>query len=193
MTVARPTRRVLILSPYPDEITKAVIAAGDFPVVSNDDCRGVDLTGFDLIVSFGYRYIIKDPILSAFAGRILNLHVSFLPWGRGADPNFWAWRDGEPHGVTLHLIDAGVDTGPVVAQRIVSMTADETLATSYAKLRRGAETLFAEAWPIIDLLISETARQPTGGSHHYAREAKPIIAALPSGYDTPVAQIRNAV
>lgn len=50
----------------------------------------------------------------------MNLHISYLPWNKGADPNFWSCIDGTPAGVTLHHIDAGVDTGDIIAQALMS-------------------------------------------------------------------------
>jgi methionyl-tRNA formyltransferase len=187
-------RTVLLLSPYPEKLLEPIKAAGDCIKVSNDDWRTISgKEDFDFIVSYGYRHIIKDPFLAKYAGRILNLHISYLPWGRGADPNFWAWRDDEPHGVTLHLVDAGVDTGPIIRRRLVSMSPTDTLSTSYAKLRQAAEELFAQEWPMIEWGIGGAVPQPNGGSHHFAREAKPLISVLPLGYDTKCKLIQKSI
>ncbi|ANE35179.1 formyltransferase domain-containing protein [Campylobacter iguaniorum] len=42
---------------------------------------------FDFLISYGYRYIIKENILSLFGDNAINLHISYLPWNKGADPN----------------------------------------------------------------------------------------------------------
>ena len=54
-----------------------------------------------------------------------------------------------PAGVTIHYIDAGVDTGDVIAQREVALADDDTLATAYAKLQDAMAALFREQWPAI--------------------------------------------
>ena len=46
---------------------------------------------FDFIISFGYRHIIKFDIIKFFKNRIINLHVSYLPFGRGSHPIFWSF------------------------------------------------------------------------------------------------------
>ena len=42
---------------------------------------------FDFMISFGYRYIVSKKILDYFKGKAINLHISYLPWNKGADPN----------------------------------------------------------------------------------------------------------
>src|SRR5690606_4616175 len=104
-----------------------------------------DLSMFDLVVSFGYRHIIKQHVLETSRRPCLNLHMSYLPYNRGAHPNCWSWMDGTPSGVTIHEIDSGLDTGPIVAQahaRIddTGMTFRQTYALLFAKL----EALFID-------------------------------------------------
>ena len=48
---------------------------------------------FDLIISFGYKKIIKSDILRKIKRPILNLHMSYLPFNKGAHPNFWGFHD----------------------------------------------------------------------------------------------------
>jgi methionyl-tRNA formyltransferase len=176
-------RKVLVLSPYPEGLLPAIAATGD-------RAEGAEVIAGrpDWVVMFGHRHIIREPWLSALPGHLVNLHISYLPWGRGADPNLWAWVDGEPHGVTLHHVDAGLDTGDIIAQRRVTMDQGETLASSYQRLRKAAEVLFAEAWP--DLRNGYAARtpQPKGqGSCHRLADREAVH--LPQGWDTPTAYL----
>ena len=146
-------------------------------------CEAPPLPDADWLVSYGYRHIIDAATLARY--RAVNLHVSYLPWNRGADPNFWAWRDGTPHGVTLHVIDEGIDTGPLIAQRLVDMTDHETLRTSYAKLKAEAEEMFYATWPLIRLGYWGywPTPQPEGGSFHRVGE----MPAL--SWDTPCSEL----
>ena len=66
---------------------------------------------FEFIISYGYRHIISINIIRFMGNKIINLHVSFLPYNRGADPNFWSFIEKSPKGVSIHLIDKGIDTG----------------------------------------------------------------------------------
>ena len=71
----------------------------------------------DFIVSYGYRYILPYEVLRHFSGRAINLHISLLPYNRGADPNFWSFVDNTPKGVSIHYMDTGLDTGKVITQK----------------------------------------------------------------------------
>src|SRR6185312_10369836 len=76
----------------------------------------------------------------------LNVHPSLLPAHRGPDPLFWIFHDGdETGGVTIHLMDEGFDTGPIVLQENVALSDDTTEAVlDLVCARRGGE-LLAEA------------------------------------------------
>lgn len=125
-----------------------------------------DLSGFDHVVSFGYRHILRADVLGTARRPIMNLHISFLPYNRGAQPNFWAWVEGTPHGVTLHEIAAGVDTGPILAQRRVDFGDDRiTLRDSQARLIAEIEALFEEVLP--DWLAGRLAATPQVGKGTY--------------------------
>jgi hypothetical protein len=126
-----------------------------------------DLSGADANIAFGYRHIIPEAVLRTAARPVLNLHIAYLPYNRGAHPNFWALYENTPSGVTIHEIDAGIDTGPVCFQRYVNFApAENTLAQTHARLVRELEQLFVEN---IDALLSGdySARPQRGiGSFH---------------------------
>jgi hypothetical protein len=71
----------------------------------------------DLVVAYGPS-LIRDPLLSAYAGRFLNVHLGLSPYYRGSGTNFWPLVNGEPEyvGATFMHLDAGVDTGPILHQ-----------------------------------------------------------------------------
>ena len=87
-------------------------------VVEHSTEKMVNASEFDLIISFGYKYIIPNEIIVASC-PIVNLHISYLPFNRGSHPNFWSHFDDTPSGVTIHLIDEGIDTGPYLFQKRV--------------------------------------------------------------------------
>ena len=104
-----------------------------------------DLSTFDLCVSFGYKFILPAAVLAATARPVLNLHISYLPHNRGYHPNFWSHVESTPAGVTIHEIDAGIDTGPIVFQRrIVFPETLTTFADTYRFLIENIETLFID-------------------------------------------------
>lgn len=70
----------------------------------------------DVVLVFGTG-ILREPFLSAFAGRILNIHLGLSPYYRGSGTNFWPLVNREPEyvGATIHYLDAGIDTGAILA------------------------------------------------------------------------------
>ena len=70
----------------------------------------------DVVLVFGTG-ILREPLLSAFDGRIINIHLGLSPYYRGAGTNFWPLVNREPEyvGATIHYLDAGIDTGPMLA------------------------------------------------------------------------------
>ncbi|MGH9346749.1 MAG: formyl transferase [Vicinamibacterales bacterium] len=70
----------------------------------------------DAVLVFGTG-LLKQPLIDTFPGRILNMHLGLSPYYRGAGTNFWPLVNGEPEycGATIHFLDIGVDTGPIIA------------------------------------------------------------------------------
>ena len=70
----------------------------------------------DVVLVFGTG-ILREPLLSVFEGRIINIHLGLSPFYRGAGTNFWPLVNREPEyvGATIHYLDAGIDTGPILA------------------------------------------------------------------------------
>jgi len=101
--------------------------------------------GYDLVVTFGYRYILRKEIIDGAGVPIVNLRISYLPWNRGAHPNFWSFFDCTPSFVSIHLLDAGVDTGPIIFQKYVNFSeAELTFSHTYSRLIVEIEQLFRE-------------------------------------------------
>ena len=99
--------------------------------------------GYDLVISYGYKHILKKEVIESSRAPIINLHISYLPWNRGAHPNFWSFFDCTPSGVSIHLIDEGIDSGPIIYQRYVNFNHDEnTFSKTYKRLRIEIEDLF---------------------------------------------------
>jgi hypothetical protein len=70
----------------------------------------------DVVLVFGTG-LLSPAVIAAFPGRILNIHLGLSPYYRGAGTNFWPLVNREPEycGATIHFLDAGIDTGPIVA------------------------------------------------------------------------------
>lgn len=81
----------------------------------------------DLVVSAGFMKILGPEFLNRFGGRIMNTHPALLPAFPGPHPVADALAHGvRVSGATVHLVDAGVDSGPILAQRAVEVLPDDT-------------------------------------------------------------------
>ena len=84
--------------------------------------------GVELVVLAGYMHLLTGPFLGRFPGRVVTVHPSLLPQFPGAHPIEDALAAGvETTGVTVHLVDEGLDTGPVLRQEEVSVEPRDTL------------------------------------------------------------------
>lgn len=106
--------------------------------------KNINLAGYDLVISYGYPFIIQNREIQTSKRPIINLHIAFLPYNRGAHPNFWSHFENTPSGVSIHEIDEGVDTGPIIFQKEIIFDENETLMSSYNRLRGEIEDLFKQ-------------------------------------------------
>jgi methionyl-tRNA formyltransferase len=181
---------ILLLSPRPEALAPAILAAGDSFSASNEDWRAIDPASFDWVVSYNYLRVIKEPWLSLFPGRMINIHISMLPWNRGKSPNLFSWLHGTPKGVSIHEIDKGIDTGDILCQARADLSERETLRTSYDKLQIIAAALFAENWNAIRVGKTTRTKQLSGSGDYNSQAAfLECFRHFPLGYDTPVAEV----
>ena len=118
-----------------------------------NELRGIEK--FDLIISFGFRKIIKSDILKKIKRPIINLHMSYLPFNRGSHPNFWSFHDDTKKGVTIHEIDNNLDTGPIIFKKEIKFNIKKdkniTFKKTYNILFSELEKLFMENYKSIIL------------------------------------------
>ena len=100
---------------------------------------------FDLVISFGYRYIIDKKVLKNNKCLFINLHLSYLPYNKGSHPNFWSFFENTPSGVTIHEINEEVDSGDIIFQKFVNFNKNQTtFKQTYNHLILEIENLFKE-------------------------------------------------
>jgi methionyl-tRNA formyltransferase len=162
------------------------------PTLDPIDGAFLDRHGVEFLVSHGYRHVLRPPVLDRFPRRAVNLHISYLPWNRGADPNLWSFIDNTPKGVSIHYLDAGIDTGDLIAQKAVEFGAGETLRTSYVRLQDEIAQLLAVHWGRIRDGSCDAVHQVGTGSFHRTSDREKIAHLLSLGWDTPVAQVEQA-
>lgn len=118
----------------------------------------------EFLLSVLFAYLIPPEWLELATRLALNLHPGLLPFNRGACPNVWPLVDGSPAGTTLHVMDAEIDTGPILAQREVPTFPEDTALTLYRRLEVASMHLLEECWPSIGSL--EPRPQTPGGDFH---------------------------
>jgi phosphoribosylglycinamide formyltransferase-1 len=135
------------------------IRLGDYPDRETWDAAITDATAAhdpDLIVSAGFMKILGPQFLSRFMGHILNTHPALLP----AFPGAHAVPDALEYGVkvtgcSVHLVDAGTDTGPILAQEAVPVLDDDDVATLHERIK------VVERQLLVDVLAAVATRGVT--------------------------------
>lgn len=185
--------QILFLGPIASPMLSYLESVEDKVIATMEpiDAKFLQVHAPDFIVSYGYRHILKKDVLARYPNRAINLHVSFLPWNRGADPNFWSFVEDTPKGVTIHYLDEGIDTGDIIIQKKVTFISNETLETSYDKLQEEIQELFREHWPQIRLGRCPRIKQEGLGSFHYSKDKNTLTHLLIQRWDTPVAVLES--
>ncbi|MBU3829992.1 MAG: phosphoribosylglycinamide formyltransferase [Candidatus Limosilactobacillus merdavium] len=100
----------------------------------------------DFIILAGYLRVVGPTILDHYDHRIVNLHPAWLPEYPGLHSIERAFNDHKKQtGVTVHYIDSGLDSGPIIAQRHVPILADDTVDTLEARVHETEHQLYPEA------------------------------------------------
>ncbi len=87
----------------------------------------IEETGSELIILARYMQVLSDDLSRKYAGRIINIHHSFLPGFKGAKPYHQAWERGvKITGATAHFVTADLDEGPIIEQETVRITHADT-------------------------------------------------------------------
>lgn len=146
------------------------------------------------IVSFNYRHLVPEEVLRLMPGRIINLHTSFLPFNRGSAPNFFSFLEDTPKGVTIHLMDKGLDTGDILCQsELVFDEEQETFASSYDRLLAAVKELFRDNWEKIKTGELTPRRQAGEGTCHRMRELEAIREKYPFTWADRIADFKKAL
>jgi phosphoribosylglycinamide formyltransferase 1 len=144
------------------------IAAASFPLEDFDDRPQRDTAMADwlqehaveLVVCAGYMHLLTPSFLDRFPRRVVNVHPSLLPAYPGTRAIADALEDGaEVTGVTVHVVDEGIDTGPILAQQEVEVEPRSTLV----------ERIHAAEHELLPRLVRELLGAATGGEARCAR------------------------
>ena len=125
-----------------------VVSPGDYATRAEwDEALAAQVASYepDLVLSSGFMRILGAPFLARFGGRTINTHPALLP----AFPGAHGVRDALAYGVkvtgcTVHWVDAGVDTGPIIAQRAVEVGEGETEAELHERIKVAERELLVQ-------------------------------------------------
>ena len=101
--------------------------------------------GVELVVLAGYMRLVKQPLLEAFPHRIINIHPALLPKFPGLESWKQALAAGESKtGCTVHYVDAGMDTGEIIAQSEVPVLPNDTAESLHARIQVAEHQLYPD-------------------------------------------------
>ena len=181
--------KVLILSPYPQEIIKILENNQDNYLIYNEKLKISFLkkNKIEFIISYGYKYLITKDIIDIFKGKIINLHISFLPFNRGCYPNLWSHLEGSPSGVTIHLINEQIDGGEILLQKKVEIDPKKhSFRSSYLILRKEIEILLKSNWKFLKLGEIPGKISINKGSYKNKKDGDEILQLFDEGWDTKI-------
>lgn len=130
----------------------------------------------DFIVQGGCGGILRPPIIAVPKHGILNCHPALLPWIPGSGVVGWSLKRNIPVGATLHYIDAGIDTGPVIERRLLRVPAE---ATTLADLEAAADELTVTMF--VDVTTEQLSRGHVPSGHRQTASPSPMHRWLSPG------------
>jgi len=106
--------------------------------------------GAKVVVLAGFMRLVKSALITRFAGRIVNIHPALLP----AFPGLQSWKQALDYGAkiagcTVHFVDEGMDTGPIILQKAVPILDDDTPETLHARIQVQEHLAYPEALRLI--------------------------------------------
>lgn len=188
--------KILFLGPSDSPVFGWLQRKGE-NIISTEDKITADYLikdGFNFLISYGYRFILRKEILDLFPNKAINMHISYLPYNRGADPNFWSFIEGTPKGVSIHYLDEGVDTGDIIVQKEVSfdLLEVETLASSYQRLQKEIQNLFFQHWDLIKSQKCNRTPQVDRGTTHRVKDKEHLLHLMEKdGWNTKLSALAN--
>jgi len=132
----------------------------------------------DIMILSWWPDIIKPKAINSVKIGWVNLHPSLLPYGRGKHGYFWSIVENTPFGVSIHFISEGIDTGPILFQKRIPVSIEDTGQSLYEKGVTEVIKLFKEKFSdIVNLKFKPVGQDDQIATTHFAREieSKTII------------------
>lgn len=180
---------ILLLGPTPEKLLPCIESRENVVFVYNEaiDAQFVLEKHIGVLVSYNYRFIIRSDVLSSPKVHAVNLHTSLLPFNRGAHPVLWSILEGTPLGVTIHQIDEGLDTGPIIFQKPLGMLdVKMSLRQAYDYVNQELVDFFCTNWPSIITKKFNVRSQQGIGTFHKSAQARDFLTFLENSWDTTI-------
>jgi len=132
------------------DVPNAYLPPGKFrtrlePAVEMELVKLLQDAGAELVVLAGFMRVLKEPMLAAFPRRIINVHPSLLPKFPGIEAWKQALEAGEKTtGCSVHYVDAGIDSGEIIAQRKVPIVPGDTPESLHERIQIAERVLYPE-------------------------------------------------
>ena len=184
--------KVLLLSPSPEKLLPCINSIDDQFILLDTKVnkRFIVDSGINLLISYNYRHIIENEVLQIPGLRALNLHTSLLPFNRGSHPILWAILEGTALGVTIHQIDKGLDTGPIVFQKEIQLfDQNKSLREVYEEINTALINIFCTNWLNLRDGNYITIPQAGPGTYHRSAIGCDFISSLDKSWDTSVKDV----
>ncbi|WP_455655396.1 formyltransferase family protein [Phascolarctobacterium sp.] len=147
-----------------------------------------------MIISYNYQYLIDSECIEMMKNRIINLHISLLPWNKGSNPNFWSFIDDTPKGVSIHIISPKLDQGDIIVQEKINFDENlETLRSSYEKLNVLIQRLFKDNWTIIRDNNYVLFKQEGNGSYHNKNDYLQYLSGKKIDFDENIVSLKARI
>lgn len=189
-------RKILLLTRHESisEILPSLSKFGDVTVLTDDlKIKLPDVkVHFDIGVSFSYAPIIDKIVLDTISFNIVNVHPTFLPFGRGIYPILWSAVLGKPQGASIHQIDGGIDTGPIYARTEVELNEQNTLEQCREILISKAKFLLLDNFnSIVCGELRPTPQSDFGRRQDYRsrEEGLKLLSNFPKKWDTTLKEV----
>ena len=156
-----------------------------------------NLSSFDLIVSYCYGPILNEKEIKQLKGPILNLHPSFLPYGRGIYPILWGSALNQPLGSTIHLIENNeIDNGSILIQELINYDTKLTLSQIHCILTNLSKQLLlkllAKGFPKNnDFKKSKPNNNIAKNTYKNRSQGIKFFELLPNGWNTTIDEVRE--
>lgn len=168
---------------YPDDIgflitmdkneiwLKAEERGIDVGLYNNETIQQIQELDFEIGLLAWWPKIIKNELISLPENGFINFHPGYLPYNRGKHYNFWAIVEEAPFGVTIHMVDEGIDTGSILAQKKIAYDWEDTGETLYLKAQGEMFDLFYKTYPDIrESKLKPIVQDLDSGSFHHSSE-----------------------